>query len=241
MCASDRPGVCSGAADAAPEQSNKYMPYFSFYPIAHPFFPAPLLLTVLFMSLVRGLHSDAHMRPLRVVEVDYFLQGRIAFRPRGDCHFVKPFYLKDAIGPFRNGILKGITALCHADAHATLFEFRDILVAARSSMKASRPGMPPLSQNSRLTIRYNLIVMFVVGLSAVTKQPAKIVNRIDLHTFLSRYKCCLRWTGNTPYGLLQGLSFLPECLQRATCDVRRPKAEALPCASASNDVLLPGL
>ena len=126
MCASDRPGVCSGAADAAPEQSNKYMPYFSFYPIAHPFFPAPLLLTVLFMSLVRGLHSDAHMRPLRVVEVDYFLQGRIAFRPRGDCHFVKPFYLKDAIGPFRNGILKGITALCHADAHATLFEFRDI-------------------------------------------------------------------------------------------------------------------
>ena len=58
------------------------------------------------MSLVRSLHSDAHMRPLRVVEVDY------------------------SLGPFRNGILKGITALCHADAHATLFEFRDILVAA---------------------------------------------------------------------------------------------------------------
>ena len=82
------------------------------------------------MSLVRGLHSDAHMRPLRVVEVDYSLQDRLAFRPRGDCHFVKPFYLQDAIGPFRNGILKGITALRHADAHATLSEFRDILVAA---------------------------------------------------------------------------------------------------------------
>ena len=40
------------------------------------------------MSLVRGLHSDAHMRPLRVVEVDYFLQGRLAFRPRGDTLFL---------------------------------------------------------------------------------------------------------------------------------------------------------
>ena len=167
MCASDRPGVCSGAADAAPEQSNKYMPYFSFYPIAHPFFPAPLLLTVLFMSLVRGLHSDAHMRPLRVVEVDYFLQGRIAFRPRGDCHFVKPFYLKDAIGPFRNGILKGITALCHADAHATLFEFRDILVAAEKFYEGVAAGHA----------------------ATLAKQPSNNQVQLDRHV-CSRTVCC---------------------------------------------------
>ena len=70
------------------------------------------------------------MRPLRVIEVDYSLQSRLTFRPRGDCHFVKPFYLLDTIDPFRNGILKRLTALCHADAHAPLSEFRDILVAA---------------------------------------------------------------------------------------------------------------
>ena len=70
------------------------------------------------------------MRPLRIVEADYALQDSLTFIAAGDSHLVQPFCLQYPVGALRDGVLKRITALCHADAYAVLLELRYIRIAA---------------------------------------------------------------------------------------------------------------
>ena len=79
---------------------------------------------------LRGLHPDAHMRSLRIVEVDYPYQGDLAFLSGRQLHLVQPLHLEDAVCPFGNGILQGVSALGHADCDPMFPQFRHILIAA---------------------------------------------------------------------------------------------------------------
>ena len=82
------------------------------------------------MCLSRGLHPDAHVRSLRVVEVYNPVQNRPAFISGDYGHLIQPFDFQDAVGPFRDSVLKRVSALGHADAYPALFQFGHILVAA---------------------------------------------------------------------------------------------------------------
>lgn len=82
------------------------------------------------MRLFRSLHPDAHMRPLRIVEADYALQNSPAFIAGSDSHLVQPFCLQYPVGALRDGVLKRISALGHADAYTMALQLSHIGIAA---------------------------------------------------------------------------------------------------------------
>ena len=82
------------------------------------------------MDTFGSLHTDAHVRPLSVVEADNTFQNTSALVSCSDGHFVKPLYLQYAVRPFGDGVFQRISALGHADADPILVQLRNIFVAA---------------------------------------------------------------------------------------------------------------
>ena len=82
------------------------------------------------MDAFGSLHTDAHVRPLSVVEANDTFQNTSAFVPCRYRHLVEPLYLQYPVRPFGDGVFQRISALCHADADSILIQFRDIFVAA---------------------------------------------------------------------------------------------------------------
>ena len=93
-------------------------------------FPTSPLKTLLLMDAFGSLHTDAHVRPLSVVEANNTFQNTSAFVPCRYRHLVEPLYLQYPVRPFDDGVFQRIYALCHADADSILIQFRDIFVAA---------------------------------------------------------------------------------------------------------------
>lgn len=82
------------------------------------------------MCLLRGLHTDTHMRTLSIVEPDYTLQNIPTFIPCRYSHLVQPFNLKNAVRSFGDGVFQRVAALGHADADPSPLQFRHIFIAA---------------------------------------------------------------------------------------------------------------
>ena len=91
--------------------------------------PAAFLLACLHMCHGWCLHTYAHVWAFCVVEQDDTFQFLLAYLPCGNRHFVKPFCLKDAVGPLRHGIFQGVAALGHADAYVVPLQFLHIGLA----------------------------------------------------------------------------------------------------------------
>ena len=90
--------------------------------------PTALLFTTLIMSLFWCLPANAHMRSLRVVEVNDTAKFQLADFPGRDGHLVEPLAFEDAVGTLRDGIFQRVSTLGHANADAMLLELGYISV-----------------------------------------------------------------------------------------------------------------
>ena len=59
-----------------------------------------------------------HVRAFVVVEVYYVVQLALAVLKVSKFHIIEPFRLDNAIGTLGYGVLKRVSALCHAYPHA---------------------------------------------------------------------------------------------------------------------------
>lgn len=75
------------------------------------------------MSFFRRLHPDAHMGPLRIVEVYDSFQYVSTLDTGFNMHFVQPLRLEYAIGALRYRVLQRVTALRHTDGDSSSLEF----------------------------------------------------------------------------------------------------------------------
>ena len=82
------------------------------------------------MDLCRRLPADTHMRALSVIKVYNAVQDDLALINGRNGHLVQPLSFYDTVGSLCNGILKRVSAFCHADADSPGREFLDIDKAA---------------------------------------------------------------------------------------------------------------
>ena len=78
------------------------------------------------MGDLRCLVADAHVWAFSIVEQYDALHLFLAFPNRRYLHLVEPLGLDDAVGALGYGILKRVSALCHAYHHAMLLQLRHI-------------------------------------------------------------------------------------------------------------------
>lgn len=132
------------------------------------------------MRLLRGLHPDAHMRPLGVVEADDALKLEPAFFSGGYGHLIQPFGLQDAVGALRHSVLEGIAALGHTDADTMALQFRHIRVTAVLAAPVGMVDETPGSHVVYVRKRHTQCLKRICRLQCGADSPANDLVRVSV-------------------------------------------------------------
>ena len=167
--------------------------------------PTALLFTTLIMSLFWYLPANAHMRSLRVVEVNDTAKFQLADFSGRDGHLVEPLAFEDAVGTLRDGIFQRVSTLGHANADAMLLELgyisvTTILAATIGMVDKPAGGLVtnlPIWRIKRRTLRRPTLKLFSRRKSVIPTTPLAGCSMCSLSIF---FIIC-RFSSLSPLGL----------------------------------------